>query len=126
MHTIIHRLAELGVLWAALLALPANTYSNPTELPHRLIVKFGSICCGTDPNARQQLSGIISQYEQQIRTPIVSKKLWWGIEGEFTLCFTLSELSAPLQEALVSDVRARVRSKHVKIEENVVCRGGWT
>ncbi len=98
-----------------------------TVNPNRLIVRFGSICCGTDENAVTQIAEIISKYERQITKPIVSQKVHWGFEGEFTLCFTLTELSAPMQDAFVSDVRTTVTSSRVKIEENIGsgCSGGW-
>ena len=91
----------------------------------RLTVKFGSVCCGTDGNAIARLTDVISSYERKIGRPIGSKRVYWGLEGEFTQCFLLVELDGPMRTRFVSDVRAAVQSATAKVEENVSCSGGW-
>lgn len=133
-------IAKLGFAFVVTLGLLANhllrdtptplhSATLPTEIPHRLIIRFGSICCGTDMQAHKQLSGIIAKYEQKIGKSIVAKRINWGKEGEFTLCFTLTELGVPtetIQQSFVNDVRAAIRSNLVRIEEDVACKVGGT
>jgi hypothetical protein len=72
------------------------------------------------------LADVVSGYESKIGLPISSERVHWGLEGDFTQCFSLVEMDGPMQERFVSDVRAALRSGAVKIEENVACRGGWS
>jgi hypothetical protein len=73
-----------------------------------------------------RLADVVSGYESKIGQPISSERVHWGLEGDFTQCFSLVEMDGPMQERFVSDVRAALRSGAVKIEENVACRGGWS
>ena len=124
MNATLCRRVTLGALWALLLAFPVAVFS--ADIQHRLVVRFGSICCGPDREAAAQLAEVVSKYERHIDKPIESKKLRWGKEGDFSLCFKLSELSPSMQMSFVNEVRAAVRSTSVKIDEHVVCAGGWS
>jgi len=108
-----------------LLLAVATTHAD--ERPHRVIVKFGSICCGPDFSAMNRVSEVVTNHEQTSGRPI--KKTWvpWGMEGDTTLCLGLEEYSASEQADLIGHVRkALEKSVGTKLEENVPCRGGWS
>lgn len=101
----------------------AKANSNENNVSYRLVVEFGSLCCGPDGNAMRQLSEVVAKYEKQIAKPIVSKIVHPGLEGETTFCFQLSELSSETQVDFVSEIRTVSRTGRVKIEENAPCSG---
>ena len=82
---------------------------------------MGSPSTGPDRVAVAQVSAIVAKYEMQMSKPIASKRIPWGWEGEFVVCFPLPELSVAVQAAFVDDVKTTIRSHMVKIEENVIC-----
>jgi hypothetical protein len=103
-----------------------DAFLEDHDPPTRLIVKFGSVCCGPDGNALSRLMETVDAYERRIGRGLARQTVPWGIEGDFTICFRLDELDATMQGVFVRDVKGALRSGSAKVEENMPCRPGWT
>jgi hypothetical protein len=91
---------------------------------NKLIVKFGSECCGIDIEAHKKLFDIIAKYEKVLHAKISFETLFWGKEGERNYCFGLKEMDDSQQAAFIQEVKS-ISSELVKVEKNVVCSAGW-
>ncbi len=110
------------LLCFAFVALITINFAHSDDHRYRLVVKFGSQCCGTDKAARQRLAEIIAMYEQRDANKIVFKKFYWGKEGEYSACFKLKELSEEQKMEFVKAVNASIHSSDIiKISENAPC-----
>lgn len=92
----------------------------------RLLVSFGSICCGPDAMAVEALARVISGYEKRIGHPIEATTVHWGKEGDFSRCFSLREMNASTRRRFVDDVRAALAKGRAEVSENTPCPEGRT
>lgn len=90
-----------------------------TKRLYRLVVSFGSECCGTDQVAYKKLETILGRYPPQALGHETGS---WGKEGESDDCFTLDGLSPAERTRFVNEVRGEVRGKLVSVEANAACR----
>lgn len=97
-----------------------NVFSQDGKQIYRLIVSFGSICCGTNKEAEKEIIQTISLYEKEKGVKLHRKKVYWGKEGEFDYCFKLSEISKTEQKKLIAKIKSIAeRTKQVEVRENV-------
>ena len=108
----------LTMLFSTVYAVEQETY--------RVILKFGSVCCGIDMAVHDRLSRILSEYEKETSVSLDRHTVYWGEEGEFNLCLRLGALSAKEQETLTERLRSAIAGNElVKLEENTLCKEGW-
>lgn len=99
-------------------AKPAAGAEDPN---YRVVVIFGSVCCGIDRDAFERLSAIIAARERKLGRPIEQRRIRWGFEGEVNVCFPLTEFTQTEQAELVKQVRAEVKAQ---VHEDIPCKGG--
>ena len=111
------------LMFLALLA--ATGYAAGGET-YRVIIKFGSVCCGIDMQTEDSISRILSEHAQESGVSLERRRVYWGEEGEFNLCLRLTGLSSDEQEKLTARLRSAIRDPElVKVEENALCKEGW-
>jgi hypothetical protein len=103
-----------------LLLLSLNTFAQKTT--YRVVVKFGSMCCGVPSN--QPLLDYIATFKKKNKI----KKLACdsigplGREGEYNLAFSLKELKKKQAETFVKEVTELAKNMKEKgntsVEEN--------
>ena len=109
-----------------ILVLMVTTGYAAEEDSYRVIIKFGSVCCGIDVNAMEHISEILSQYENKLGTSFEKHMIYWGEEGEVNMCLRPNGISAAEQDRLIERLRAAIRDPGlVKLEENAICTEGW-
>lgn len=96
-----------------------NNFAQEAKQAYRLIISFGSECCGINKEAEKKIRKIISLYEKEKKVKLKRNKIYWGKEGEFDYCYTLSEISADEQIKLINKTKEIANaSKLVEIREN--------
>lgn len=91
--------------------------ANPRQ--YRLIISFGSECCGIDQKAEKEIGEIIAKYEKKNNVKLERKTVRWGKEGERDFCYLLGELSKGEQWRLIAEINAVAKkSKLVDVKEN--------
>lgn len=97
--------------WVLLFIACKSPATATLSAPERLVVHFGSICCGTDQAAEVRLDSVTDQRVKRTRAH-------WGKEGERDECFDLSALDPLARESFVKRVRAAVAGgENVTIDE---------
>jgi hypothetical protein len=92
----------------------------------RLLISFGSQCCGTDHQALEEVSKAVSALERQTGRSLAQERISWGKEGEFNLCLPLTELDVAGQRLFVARIKtALVKSKLTQVLENAPCAAAW-
>ena len=86
---------------------------------YRVVVSFGSECCGTDRKALEALERVVARYP---RAALGHTRGHWGKEGELDECFSLEGLSDAERARFVGEVRASVSGKLTSVGENAPCR----
>jgi hypothetical protein len=95
--------------------------------PVRVLIMFGSACCGTDHRASREVSAVIAAQEKKTGRTLAQERVSWGKEGEFNLCLPLTELSDVEQKRFVERIKnALGTSATTRLVQNVPCEGGWT
>ena len=93
---------------------------------YRVVIKFGSVCCGPDLKAMDRVREVIVSESQRAGRALGEKKVHWGHEGESNLCLSLQGLDAGRQAEIVGRLKAAVeKGNTVKLVENAACREGW-
>lgn len=92
--------------------------SPKAGMSYRLVVSFGSECCGLDRSATAALTKVIDHYNYDALGYALGD---WGKEGERDECFTLDGLSAGDKARFEAEVRANVKGKLVEIKTNATC-----
>jgi hypothetical protein len=100
----------------------AEPVASAKDVNYRVVVLFGSVCCGIDHGASDRLSAIIAEYERKLGRPLEQRRVRWGLEGEVNVCLPLTELTAAEQARFVMQVQAEVKAR---VHENIPCKGGW-
>jgi hypothetical protein len=109
-----------------ILALMVTTGYAAGEDSYRVIIKFGSVCCGIDAHAMEHISETLSQYENKHGVSFEKHMIYWGEEGEVNMCLRLNGISAAEQEKLIERLMTAIRDPGlVKLEENAICTEGW-
>jgi len=109
-----------------LLALLAATGYTAEEETYRVVIKFGSVCCGIDMDLKDRISRLLSERGERTGKPLDRHMVSWGEEGEFNLCLKLDELSVSEQKELTERLQLMIgKSELVKLEENIICKAGW-
>jgi hypothetical protein len=85
---------------------------------YRVVVSFGSECCGTDEKGRRSLEKVVGGYPIKALGEVRGH---WGKEGEYDVCFTLDGLSVADRARFVAQVKTAVSRKLVAVEENATC-----
>jgi hypothetical protein len=105
----------------ALLTLPLHAQQAAPE-QYRLVIGFGSVCCGPDYSAMRRAQEVAEQTAGRIGKPIVMKQVWYQREGETAFCFPLKELRASAQAQFVSRIKAALGKDAIaQVEENDAC-----
>ena len=117
------RRRAVAFVFLAMLIVTVHAVEQET---YRVILKFGSVCCGIDMALHEHISRILSEYERESNVSLDRHMVYWGEEGEFNLCLRLGELSATEQETLTERLRLAIGGNElVKLEENALCKEGW-
>jgi len=96
------------------------------KLVYRIVVRFGSVCCGIDREVYDKVMRLIADREQQIGKTIAVEKVYWGKEGEFNLCMALDELPEARRFVFVHKVKDITDNvPTVKVDENSPCTASW-
>jgi len=96
------------------------------ELVYRIVVRFGSVCCGIDHEVYDKVMQHIADREQQTGNPIAVKKVYWGKEGEFNLCMPLDELPEAGRTEFIHKLKSVTKNvPTVKVDENSRCTDSW-
>lgn len=91
--------------------------ANPRQ--YRLIISFGSECCGIDQKAEKEIGEIIAKHEKKNKVKLERKTIRWGKEGERDFCYLLGELSKDEQIKLIAEIKSVAKkSKLVDVKEN--------
>ncbi len=103
--------------WFWLVALLAcKPAASVPGAPARLVVSFGSICCGTDSAAETRLRAV------PLPSGVTLQHASWGREGESDECFDLSPLSTSERAAFVKRVSAAIAGgENVSVVEDGAC-----
>jgi hypothetical protein len=111
------------VAWVAMLlsacaheVIPEAPAGNSASYP--LVVSFGSECCGTDTEADDELESIVNHYGVHALGAVHA---YWGKEGEYDVCFTLTGLSPAERMRFVSEIKTRIRRRLVEVIEHSPC-----
>lgn len=107
-------------------SVPASSASatEPTASAsdvYRVVVSFGSECCGTDRQAKDALDALVGRYPG---AALGHTSALWGKEGETDECFTLAGLSPDDQKRFVDDLRKTVANHLTTVTENSTCHPG--
>lgn len=109
------------ILFAVILFLSNSIYAQKTT--YRLVVKFGSMCCGVPSN--KPLANYIAKFKKKnkikkITCDNIGPK---GREGEYDMCFSLKELKKKQIDIFVKDIitlAITMKDKgYVNVEENI-------
>lgn len=109
---------RLRVLAGAALVVIGIVAFGERLVGHRLVVVFGSHCCGPNRDAIAGLNRLIDDFEAKYQRVLAREIISWGIEGDHTYCFRLSRLSGADRRKFVSEVHKLAGSKGNS--------GGWT
>lgn len=92
---------------------------------YRVAVIFGSHSSGIDRAAFGRFQEILKDFEASHRVRLNYRVAYWGREGEFSLCFELSEIAPGAQAKFIAALRS-LKEKPVNgwtdVEENNGCR----
>jgi hypothetical protein len=77
---------------------------------------------GTDKTARKAFEEYLTSFEGSNMVKLAYDKISWGREGEYDLCFKLTELSPDMATEFVSGARQTLDGKQVRIKENTGCK----
>src|SRR5881275_2084105 len=71
--------------------LPIFSFAYAGDEPYRVVIKFGSLCCGPDATAVDRVASLMKGHESE--TGRLLKKRWvvWGLEGDMSLCLRLED-----------------------------------
>jgi uncharacterized protein YihD (DUF1040 family) len=110
-----------------LLSLSMVSSAGFTEdINYRVVIRFGSVCCGTHSIASDYIYVVIAEREKLIGKTLEQEKVHWGKEGEYNLCMMLHELTADEQEKFVGQLElATTRPGTVQVDGNVPCESVW-
>lgn len=96
-----------------------HSKAETSKTTYRLIISFGSECCGIDHMAQDEIDKFIAAYEKKKKVKLQRKVVYWGKEGERDYCFTLSEISKKEQANLIAEIKTIAKkSKLVEVKEN--------
>jgi hypothetical protein len=109
------------IILLALLLLSLNSFSQKTT--YRVVVKFGSMCCGV-PSDKPLLNYIASFKKKNKIKKIVCYKIGpMGREGEYDMAFSLKELKQKQIELFVKEITSLATTMkeqgYVNVEENL-------
>ena len=114
-----------AVAFMVLALLVATGYADGEET-YRVVIKFGSVCCGINFDLKDRVFQLLSERDEQKGIFLDRDMVYWGEEGEFNLCLKLSELSVSEQKELTERLQLMIgASDLVKLEENIICKAGW-
>jgi hypothetical protein len=105
----------------SLLLLSLNSFSQKTT--YRVVIKFGSMCCGVPSN--KPLLDYIAAFKKKnkIKKLTCDKIGPMGKEGEYDMAFTLKELKKTQVEIFVKEVTVLAATMkeqgYTNVEENV-------
>ena len=109
-----------------LLALALGAFVPGAAAQTRLVVKFGSVCCGIDSGAYEDVRALVREREAAAGFKLPARILHWGKEGEVTLCYALRRLRPSDQVRLINEIRAvKAERGEMKVEENAPCAERW-
>lgn len=119
--SMLRRVTGTGVLLSLLVAAcPAG------DINYRVVIRFGSVCCGPRSMASDYVYELIAAREKMIGKPLVKDTVSWGKEGEYNLCMMLQEMSVPEQDDFARQLRsATTKPGTIQVAENVPCRSSW-
>jgi hypothetical protein len=105
----------------SLLLLSLNTFAQKTT--YRVVVKFGSMCCGV-PSNKPLLDYIAAFKKKNKIKKIVCDSIGpMGREGEYDMAFTLKELKKMQVENFVKEITALAGTMkeqgYANVEENI-------
>lgn len=102
------RLAELRALVARYESMWQKVYAAlpmPAGLD-RVTISFSSASAGPHFESVKRVETFLAEQEQRLGRSIARREVSWGLEGESTLCFALTEFDAAGQERFVRDALA--------------------
>ena len=109
-----------------LLLLVAAPAAPAQEATYRVVIRFGSACCGPDPKAMDEVRRVIIDQSRALGRPFGEKWVRWGKEGEQNLCLSLYGVEGARQEAIVRRLRAALaKSENTRLDENAACPEGY-
>jgi hypothetical protein len=105
----------------SLLLLSINTFAQKTT--YRVVVKFGSMCCGV-PSNKPLLDYVAAFKKKNKIKKIVCDSIGpMGREGEYDMAFTLKELKKTQVENFVKEITALAGTMkeqgYANVEENI-------
>jgi hypothetical protein len=111
------------VLLAATIALFALSQA---EKRYDVVVSFGSICCGPNEKAMEEIETLMKRFEQAHRVKLEVQRKHWGLEGETELCIDLDALPLFQRGLFIAEASGiAARSAHTHLKPFSVCEG-WT
>ncbi len=114
-------LALLAVLLAAAILLLAV---SQMERRYDVVVSFGSICCGPNVKAMEELDTLVKRFEHRYRVRLEVRRKHWGLEGETELCINLQALPLIRRGHFIIEASNIVRrSEHTRLKLLSVCEG---
>jgi len=112
---------RIVALLLALFAIPLHAQEAAPE-QYRLVIAFGSLCCGPDYSAMRRAQEVAEQTAGRIGKPMAMNQVWYQREGETAFCFPLKELRATGQAQFVSRIKAALGKDAIaQVEENEAC-----
>jgi hypothetical protein len=115
--------ALLVYAWLALSALTASA-QEAGQGSFRLVVSFGSVCCGPDGGAIQRVREAVEQAAQRIGQPVAVVTGFWGPEGDTAYCFQLNEMLREERSRFIEQLWAALKqSVNTTLRENETCPG---
>jgi hypothetical protein len=100
----------------------AEAMQNDTASLRNLSFSFYSRGSGPDNKARQTFDDFLNKFESSNQVKLAYDKVSWGREGEYDLCFGLSELSPELASEFAKGAKQTLDGKQVRIKENSDCK----
>jgi len=115
------RASRIGLLAVALAA--ALTNAGAEEETYRVVVRFGSGCCGPDAKAMDEVRRVLIDQSRALGRPFGEKWVRAGREGEQNLCLSLPGIDRAKQAHVVRRLRSALQgSQNTTLEENAACR----
>lgn len=91
---------------------PTSSYP-PSNSFTKVIVSFGSVCCGIDENTRRELVSFVQSKYPEVKVADED----WGEEGETTYTFFIESLSPQAKDSFVTSIKQMVeQGRYIVLE----------
>lgn len=101
----------------------ATALQSRAAITYPLVVSFISIGSGVSPASVAQFNVVLAEFEATWGVSAQRTTASWGREGEFDVCFTLTDLPAAARAELVDQMWQLDAEPLIAVKENARC--GW-